>query len=1051
MKKAIIIVILFLLTNTLFATRTKVDKAKEAQAKAWVKNQQLEFIENKGQFTNTEGKPADNVLFKASYGNCDIYITNKGLSYVFVKFEDKEKDDDKDEIKDKKPKFGIEKDEDENKVPLYYRLDMDLVGATIDKANIIKEEESKQGHYNYFYPHCPDGIYNVKGYGKITIKNIYKGIDWIIYTNPNNKEHPLKYDFIVHPNADYKDIKIKYLNAQSTSLIEDDTKLKIQTIAGNIEEGNIYSYQKDSTEIKSNYIINKDSTIAFEIKDYDKTQTLIIDPLVWATFYGGSGLDGFWAICVDSKGCIYISGYGTGYDYPIQQLSGAYWQGIPNTGSPTYLYKFDNNGVRLWATYYGGNNAEVGYSLCVDSQDNVYLVGCTYSLIFPTQQLPGAYWQPNNAGGYDSFILKFNELGVRLWATFYGGGNTDIVSSVCVDSQDNLYVIGNTRSSDFPLKQLSGAYWQNTFAGIMDMFIVKFNNLGVREWSTYYGGNDYDYGGTIIADHQDNIYIVGGTASLDFPTQQLSGAFWQSSMAGIFDAVIIKFNNLGVRLWATYYGGTDEDYGSSMCVDSKNNIIIVGYTNSTDFPTQYLSCAYWQANNAGDYDNLILKFNDQGVRLWATYYGGNDEDKSGEGFGSSISIDKKDNIYITGETRSSNIPTKQLDGEFYQSVFTPMGMATYILRFNERCNLDWATYYESNEGGCFGRNVVVDKYNNVFLTGEMKQYGFVTVNPGNGAYYDSSFNGGDDSYILKFVPPVNQNPLSIQTNKDYICINDTAAIILTAIGGSGDTLKWYTGGFGQNCIGKGSPLTIQPPLITTTYYARWESVCDTSICDSITIKVFTIFNTNLNPIICQGETYKVGVHIYTTTGIYIDSLLTNSGCDSVITTNLTVVPLPLIDLGKDSVLCSGKIITLNATYPNAVYLWQDNSTLPIYTATQEGVYWVKVTDTTANCSTTNSITLECYLEPIIPNIFTPNGDGYNDNFVIKNKEDWNINLQVYDRWGVMVYEDNNYQNNWDGKYKGNPLSDGVYYYIINAKGKYSGKEEQYHGSLTILR
>ena len=144
MKKTIIIIILFLLTNTLFATSNKVDKTKEAQAKAWAKNQQLEFIENKGQFISTEGKPAENVLFKASYGNCDIYITDKGLSYVFVKFEDKEKEDSitnyELRITKGKKRLGEREDDDENKVPMYYRLDMDLMGATIDKANIIKEE-----------------------------------------------------------------------------------------------------------------------------------------------------------------------------------------------------------------------------------------------------------------------------------------------------------------------------------------------------------------------------------------------------------------------------------------------------------------------------------------------------------------------------------------------------------------------------------------------------------------------------------------------------------------------------------------------------------------------------------------------------------------------------------------------------------------------------------------------------------------------------------------------------------------------------------------------
>ena len=121
--------------------------------------------------------------------------------------------------------------------------------------------------------------------------------------------------------------------------------------------------------------------------------------------------------------------------------------------------------------------------------------------------------------------------------------------------------------------------------------------------------------------------------------------------------------------------------------------------------------------------------------------------------------------------------------------------------------------------------------------------------------------------------------------------------------------------------------------------------------------------------------------------------------------------------------------------------------MPTYTANKDGTYWVKVTDTLANCSSITSITLECNIEPIIPNVFTPNGDGFNDNFVIKNTYGWNIDLKIYNRWGNIVYQSSNYQNNWDGK----DVADGTYYYIIKAKNLLSNYEKELHGSLTILR
>ena len=230
--------------------------------------------------------------------------------------------------------------------------------------------------------------------------------------------------------------------------------------------------------------------------------------------------------------------------------------------------------------------------------------------------------------------------------------------------------------------------------------------------------------------------------------------------------------------------------------------------------------------------------------------------------------------------------------------------------------------------------ITVDNQNNVYFIGEWLGTGANTINPGNGAYYDNNWNYNDDSYILKIAKPCdnNMNPTSIQTDSNNICINSNGSITLTAIGGVGDTLRWYSGSCGQNYIGKDTVITIPSPNQTTTYYARWVSNCDTSACASITIIV--------------------------------------KACEDTL---------------------------------------------------------------------------------FIPNIFTPNGDNINDYFFIKNASDWIINVQIFNRWGNLVYKADNYQNNWDGKYKGNPLSDGVYYYIINAKGKYSGKEEQYHGSLTILR
>ncbi|MEI6822581.1 MAG: gliding motility-associated C-terminal domain-containing protein [Bacteroidota bacterium] len=285
-----------------------------------------------------------------------------------------------------------------------------------------------------------------------------------------------------------------------------------------------------------------------------------------------------------------------------------------------------------------------------------------------------------------------------------------------------------------------------------------------------------------------------------------------------------------------------------------------------------------------------------------------------------------------------------------------------------------------------------------------------------------------------------------------------------------DTISWFkisntffvNGGEYYLTIGNFDNIVNWPSSVwqaQTYIYVDDVSVCecsfnfnlgnDTTLCigDSLILK------PNMPNAIYKWQDGSIdSIYKVTQAGIYwLKAYFPDYNITSYDTINVTYIPNPVVNLGNNTILCQGQTLLLNATTNNATYLWQDGSTAPTFNASQDSTYWVKVTDTTANCSTTATIKLECDAEPVIPNIFTPNGDGSNDNFIIKNIEYWDINLQVFNRWGVIVYEDNNYKNNWDGKCKGNPLADGTYFYIIKAKGKDSGIEKEYKGSLMIMR
>ena len=773
MQKIILIYLSFL-TLTLSAANSNGKSIIDFNTRA--NNKPLEFVENKGQFKNSDGNIANNVYFKASYGNIDYYITNKGITYVFNKIE-------------KEPN---QKDNAENVKRFYYKLNMDLLNSKIDKSNIIIEEDNKKGGCNYFNSNNTAGILNVKAYTKITIKNIYKDIDWVIYSNVNDDIHSLKYDFIIHPQADYSNIKIKYSNAQHINLTENATKLRIESIAALIEEGNLYTYQNTNNsnkEVKSKFKIDKDNIVEFDISNYDKSKTLIIDPLVWATYYGGTDADIFNSICTDNLDNVYITGYTGSTDFPTQQLVSGYWQPTLAGSYDLVILKFDNQGILQWSTIYGGSGNDYGNSITTDNLNNIYITGTTLSADLPTLQLAGAYWQANNAGSNDMYILKFDSQGVRQWATYYGGSQNDVANSIGLNSLNDIYITGYSTSLNFPTLSKAGAYWQVSNLGDEDMLILKFNNQGVRQWATNYGGNGTDIGNSICFDSQDNVLITGYTGSPGFATLQLAGAYWQAVKSTDVDAFILKLNNQDITQWATFYGGNDEDYGTSVKTDSKDNIYILGHATTTNLSTQQLSGAYWQLSNDGGFDAFVLKFNNQGVRQWATYYGGNNND-----FSSSLNIDHQDNIYITGETSSSNFPILNKSGEYYKAAKTGISDA-YLVKFCNQGVREWATYYGSIAGDV-GKSITVDSQNNIYFTGQCMDNAAYTSDLGNGAFFDNSWNNMTDSYILKVYFPV----LAMLTPSYYtICSENNTAILLSATLPA--TFSWTIGNITQGITG----------------------------------------------------------------------------------------------------------------------------------------------------------------------------------------------------------------------------------------------------------
>jgi len=700
-------------------------------------------------FEPNKGQVNSDVIFYTRYENSTVYITNKGFMFFMY---------------------------NSNQI-----INYELIGSNIKKENIIYEDELP-GYANYYLPSSPYGILFVKSYRKVIIKDVYQNIDLIFRYDEYNRLH---YEFLAYPNSDISQIKIKLNNSFEIS----DNKIKFSLSKDYMEDGNLIAYTDKGDIIPVKYKVNE-NIISFELNKLSN-DAILIDPqiLVWSTYYGGEGLDVLSGIITDNNGNVYIVGSTKSINFPLYNpQDGSYFDGICGIdGSCNYrdivILKFDNNGQRLWATYYGGNNDDYASSITLDNNNNVIIVGSSKSPDFPVYN-PGYGYFDGICGtdGYcnlntDAIILKFNSAGIREWATYYGGSNEDMAISV-VSYNNEIFVSGSTRSNDLNLYNSdSSAYFQGLCRGCPtenDIFILKFSSTNNLLWATYYGGNSTEYVQSSSIDNMGNLFLVGYTNSLNFPTYNPgNNSYYQGDCINCecyVDGFILKFNNSGKLLWGTYYGGNGADYFFSITTDLYNNIFISGHTSSNDFPTYNPgNGAYFSGScngNCANNDAVILKFDNNGVREWATYFGGINFDN-----GYYIKSDYNGDVILAGHTNSFlYFPIyNPNDNSYFDNTCDkcPDSNDIFISKFSNSGVLKWSTFFGGG-GNELVPEIAIDNNNNIFIAGitysnNLPLYNLI------GGYLQNNYGGNGDGLILKFSSSF---LISISENNKVVYIKD---------------------------------------------------------------------------------------------------------------------------------------------------------------------------------------------------------------------------------------------------------------------------------------
>ena len=509
---------------------------------------------------------------------------------------------------------------------------------------------------NYFLGSRENWHTEVPSYARVRYREVYPGIDVVYYGNQSQ----LEYDFVLRPGADPNAIRMKFHGPRHVE-ISPEGDLVLESDGARIVQKKPAIYQDDPRtvarrEVAGHYVMLARNVAGFRVDRYDRARPLVIDPtLTYCTYLGGTGSDQINAVKMGPKGRLYIAG-----QTPTQTIAatdGAY-NGTKTGLTDIFLAIIDTTPGQgfplVYYSYLGGTQLNIALAIDVDAAGIAYLTGTTTSTDFPVTG--NAYQATGAASTIDAFVVKLDPSQVGpdelIFSTYLGGpSGTDSGNGIAVGQDGMIYVIGNTKSTDFPLTDTA---YQNVLWGPQDTFLCKLDpDSGSLLYSSYLGGESQDDGRAILVDAKGLVYFASSTLSLYFP---VAGYNWAADAIGAQDIVVgvVDMTKSGTDslVYSTYFGGTGNDEVRQMAFDAKGNLLITGYTLSTDFP---VAGSPLQGNNNGNGDAFVSLLNPaipfQAGLLYSTYLGG----AHGE-VGYDVKGDAAGYIYVTGYTLSSDFP-----------------------------------------------------------------------------------------------------------------------------------------------------------------------------------------------------------------------------------------------------------------------------------------------------------------------------------------------------------------------------------------------------------
>jgi gliding motility-associated-like protein len=792
---------------------------------------------------------------------------------------------------------------------------------------------------------------------------------------------------------------------------------------------------------------------------------------------GNHGLNDYWIVKLDASGNIQwqksLGGSDDDVAWDIKQTSDGGYIVAGNTFSTVlgnysgcWIVKLDASGNIQWQQNSG---AGADAHAIQQTSDGGYIVaGSGNSNII------------DNHGNNDFWIMKLDNAGKFQWQKSMGGSDDDEAYAIQQTSDNGYIVSGFTSSKD---GDVSGNY-----GGYHDYWVVKLDSKATIQWQKCLGGSDDEQLYSILQS-KDGGYLVPG---FSFSTDgNVSGNH------GNADYWIVKLDIAGNIAWQKSLGGSDYDWAYSAKQTTDGGYIVGGFSNSNDGD---VTC------NHGTLDDWIVKIDGTGNIQWQKSLGGSDvEDaqsvlQSSDGgyviAGSSLSNDGdvsgnhgNQDIWIVKLGKPPPIPSINITASSI-SVCNSSPVTFTALVKNNRSTLIYQ-WKKNNISVGTDTSVYIDStlINNDSVVCELLSTEFCVINPV--AISDTIVMNGHD------------NPtITIVANDSVICAG--TFVSFTASGnniGLKPEYQWQKNG---NNVGTNSPLFISNALnnkdqvtcILTNNATCLAIPSDTSNIITITVSpaitpslsitalandfcfgnpvTFTAIPTNggVSPSYqwkINGNDVGGNDSVYSnnslTNGSIVSCLLTSSiGCTMPVTSTNTITmsiyPLPLVTDGTDKVIQLGTSISLELPVIGdiATYLWTPPDGLnnpaaksPIATPTINTTYQLQVTSVNG-CTASGEIKIDVFTQLLMPDAFTPNGDGKNDVFRIPPSISVSIKyLTIYDRWGNQLFKTSDPTIGWDGTYLGQQQPTGAYVWMLEYIDPLKNEVKQLKGTITLIR